>query len=113
MDLECIETPKGKLIIQIKGEMDALGCERIHASLEQTIDKAHHSHLLFDFSQVGMIDSAGIGLIVSLYKRLRAKGQALAIINVQSQPMEMMALLRIDSVIPISAELRRPGYRLL
>ncbi|MCU7905402.1 MAG: STAS domain-containing protein [Candidatus Thiodiazotropha sp. (ex Epidulcina cf. delphinae)] len=106
MDFECVETPKGKLIIKLNGEMNVVGCARIHASLEQIIDTTHNNHLLFDLSQVSFIDSTGIGVIVFLYKRLRAEGRMLEMINVQRQPMEMMELLRIGSVIPVRTELR-------
>jgi len=102
MNIECIDTPDGDLVVKLCGEMDALGCTKIRPRLEQ-ITGTEHSNVELDLSQVSFLDSSGIGAIVFLYKRLKAQERSLMIVGVQGQPQELMKLLRIDSAIPVSA----------
>ncbi len=101
MDLECIDTPGGDLVVKLCGEMDALGCTKIRTELERITD-TENTNVSLDLSQVSFLDSSGIGAIVFLYKRLKAQGRTLIIVGVQGQPQELMKLLRIDSAIPVS-----------
>ncbi len=101
MNLECINTPDGDLVVKLCGEMDALGCTKIRTELEQITD-TKNINVSLDLSQVNFLDSSGIGAIVFLYKRLKAQGRTLIIVGVQGQPQELMKLLRIDRAIPVS-----------
>lgn len=103
MNLEYTDTPNGEMIIDLQGEMDAPGCSRIRSSLEQVVTSENSNNVILNMAQVSFLDSSGIGVIVFLYKRLKAKGRALEIINVQGQPLELMELLRIGSAIPVNA----------
>ncbi len=102
MNLECIDTPSGDLIVKLRGEMDALGCTKIRPEWEQ-IATTKNINVAIDLSQVSFLDSSGIGAIVFLYKRLKSQDRTLVIVGVQGQPQELMKLLRIDSAIPVSA----------
>jgi len=102
MNIECINMPVGDLLIRLCGEMDASGCAEIRPELEQ-ISHTENINIVLDLSQISFLDSSGIGAIVFLYKRLRARGRTLVIIGAQGQPQELMKLLRIDSAIPVSA----------
>ncbi len=101
MNLECIDTSGGNLVVKLCGEMDALGCTKIRTGLEQITD-TENTNVSLDLSQVSFLDSSGISAIVFLYKRLKAQGRTLIIVGVQGQPQELIKLLRIDSAIPVS-----------
>lgn len=90
-----------KLCILLSGEFDALSCGNIRPELEKIIADCD-SDVAIDLQAVNFIDSSGIGAIVFLYKRLKAQGQTLEIINIQGQPKELFELLRIHSAIPVS-----------
>ena len=102
MNFEYTDSPGGDLIINLQGEMDALGCTEIRPSLERIVNTENNHDVILDMGSVSFLDSSGIGVIVFLYKRLKARGRALEIINVQGQPRDLMELLRIDSAIPVS-----------
>jgi anti-anti-sigma factor len=51
--------------------------------------------------QVSFLDSSGVGVIVFLYKRLKAQNRGFEIDGARGQPQELMELLRIDKVIPV------------
>lgn len=102
MNLEYINTRNGDLVVKLRGEMDALGCNQIRPDLEQITSSEASNNVVLDLSLVSFLDSSGIGVIVFLYKRLKAQDRKLEITGVQGQPKELMELLRIDKVIPVN-----------
>ena len=49
-----------------------------------------------DLSMLRMIDSSGVGAVVSLYKRSRAQGGQVFFTGLQDQPLAIFRLLRLD-----------------
>lgn len=92
----------GDLVLSLSGEMDAHGCNQIKPILEEIVAAVQTKNVLLDLHNVDFIDSSGIGAIVYLFKRLKAKQQCLVIRGVHGQPKELMELLRVGSAIPIS-----------
>ena len=45
-----------------------------------------------------MLDSSGVGALVSLYKRVRAYGGEVVMIGLRDQPLAIFRLLRLDRV---------------
>ena len=102
MNLEYTYTPDGDFVVSLRGEMDALGCTHIRPELEQIAHSENNKNVILNLSLVSFLDSSGVGVIVFLYKRLKAQGRTLEITGVQGQPQELIELLRIDKVIPVS-----------
>jgi len=87
--------------MNLQGEMDALGCTQIRTELEQVTNSDSNKKVILNMNLVSFLDSSGVGVIVFLYKRLKANGRTLEIVDVRGQPKELMELLRIDTVIPV------------
>lgn len=102
MNFDCSTTQDGERVINLQGEMDANGCKHIRPDVESLLDKGSCSNIVLNISQVSFLDSSGIGMIVFLYKRIISQGCLLEVHGVQGQPQELIELLRIDKVIPIS-----------
>jgi anti-sigma B factor antagonist len=51
-----------------------------------------------DLSRLRIVDSSGVGALVSLYKRLRAQGGEMVVSGLQNQPLAIFRLLRLDRV---------------
>ena len=102
MNIEYINTPDNSQLIKLRGEMDATGCAHIRHEIENVTNVKEQSNIILDLSLISFLDSSGIGMIVFLYKRLKAQGRSLEVYGVQGQPQELMELLRIDKVIPVS-----------
>lgn len=87
------------------GDLDAENCNSIRASLSDLAETPKFANLLINLKDVDFLDSSGIGLIVFLYKKLKAKEVEMELVHVHGQPLELTRLLRIDKVIPISTTL--------
>jgi len=101
MNLEIINNPDADLVVKLYGEMDAQGCSQLRPELEQIANTEINRNVILNMGQVSFLDSSGVGVIVFLYKRLKAQRRSLEIDGAWGQPQELMELLRIDKVIPV------------
>jgi anti-sigma B factor antagonist len=87
--------------LQVK-HLDAMSVPTLRPAVEQLIDRGGIKVVL-DMAFVEIIDSSGVGLVVSLFKRLRALGGALAITGVAGQPREIFQIMRLDKALSLFA----------
>ena len=57
-----------------------------------------------DLSELRLVDSSGIGALVSLYKRVRGTGGQVEFVGVTAQPRVIFKLLRLDVVFELEPE---------
>ena len=58
--------------------------------------------VLVDFSRTGYIDSSGLGVLVSLAKRLREDGGELRLANLNDDLRTLFELTKLDTLFPIA-----------
>jgi anti-sigma B factor antagonist len=93
----------GGVTLKIRGELDALSAPELRPILDQLIeDQARHVSV--DLSELRMVDSSGVGALVSLYKRVRSYGGQLEFIGVTAQPLVIFKLLRLDVVFGLAPD---------
>ena len=84
-------------VFLIGGELDALTAPELKDSFDALVAEGRDP-ITIDLSQLRLIDSSGVGAIVSLYKRVRANGGRVHIVGVSEQPAAIFKLLRLDKV---------------
>ncbi|HEX6274068.1 MAG TPA: STAS domain-containing protein [Polyangiaceae bacterium] len=97
--------------LRIRGELDALSAPELRPVLDKLVEE-RHPDVTVDLSDLRLIDSSGVGALVSLYKRVRATGGAVRFVGVRSQPLVIFKLLRLDIVFGLAEEGREPVYGL-
>jgi len=89
--------------LRIRGELDALSAGTLRPLLDQVVAE-QRLRITVDLSELRMVDSSGIGALVSLYKRVRAAGGQLLFAGVTAQPRVIFKLLRLDVVFELEPE---------
>jgi anti-sigma B factor antagonist len=87
--------------LHIRGELDALSAGELRPLLDQVVAEGCLD-VTVDLAQLRLVDSSGVGALVSLYKRVRAAGGQVKFINVASQPLVIFKLLRLDVVFELN-----------
>jgi anti-sigma B factor antagonist len=64
-------------------------------------DEASVLDLLLDFGNVDYLTSTALSMLVSLHKRLRAKGRHLTVANLSPQVHEVFAVARLDTLLDL------------
>jgi anti-sigma B factor antagonist len=94
-------TDKGdETTLEIEGTLDAVTAPELRAVVDQLVNEKRPSVTL-ELSSLRLIDSSGVGVIVSLFKRIRANGGQVKIVGLRDQPRAIFRLLRLDRVFPV------------
>lgn len=87
-------------VLEIDGTLDAVTAPDLRAVVDQLVNERRKSVTL-ELASLRLIDSSGVGVIVSLFKRIRANGGQVKIQNLRDQPRAIFRLLRLDRVFPM------------
>jgi anti-sigma B factor antagonist len=90
-------------VFRIDGELDAVTAPQLRAPFDTLVAEGRDP-ITLDLSHLRLIDSSGVGAIVSLYKRVRANGGRVKIVGVTEQPAAIFKLLRLDKVFAEDAQ---------
>jgi anti-sigma B factor antagonist len=90
-----IGTKDGTSHLTIEGQLDAVSAADLRVELEKLV-AARPKSVEVDLSRLRMIDSSGVGALVSLYKRVRAQGGSVVIKGIRDQPLAIFQLLKLD-----------------
>ena len=97
----------GVIRLSIEGELDAVTVSDLRAEIEKLLMR-QIGRVEVDLSQLRMLDSSGVGALVSLYKQVRARGGEVVVLGLRDQPLAIFRLLRLDRVM-VGAELKTPA----
>jgi len=87
-------------VLSLAGRLDAITAPEIRPAIEELVEH-RRGKVLIELSTLTMIDSSGVGAIVSLFKRLRAHSGDVKLSGLRGQPKEIFHLLRLDQVFDV------------
>ena len=97
MTFEISTGDDGIMRLAIRGELDAVSVSELRPELDGLVNKRPR-RVEVDLARLRMVDSSGVGALVSLYKRVRAQGGEVVVVGLQDQPLAIFRLLRLDKV---------------
>jgi anti-sigma B factor antagonist len=86
-------------ILRIEGTLDPATAPDLRTVVDSIVDEGRLL-ITLELSTLRLIDSSGVGVIVSLFKRVRANGGQVRIQGLRDQPRAIFRLLRLDRVFP-------------
>ena len=84
-------------VVSIDGTLDELTAPELRPTLDAIVAESR-KNVTLDLSSLRLIDSSGVGALVSLLKRVRAYGGEVRISGLRDQPLAIFKLLRMDKV---------------
>src|SRR5215470_6604475 len=88
-------------VLKIEGVLDAVTTPEIRPTIEGLVGERRKS-ITVDVADLRLIDSSGVGVIVSLFKRSKTYGGTVRIAGLRDQPLTIFKLLRLDRVFTLS-----------
>lgn len=76
------ENKNGALVISFKGEIDHSATLDVRERIDELIKRGGFDYMVIDLKDISFMDSAGIGLIMGRYKKLRSGNKPLFLRNV-------------------------------
>ena len=93
------EEENGKVILKTSGWLDVQTTPELHAFLEELPPS---KELVFDFSELEYISSAGIREVVAAYRRQQAADGDFRVINVSTSVMDVFRMTGLTRKISIT-----------
>jgi anti-sigma B factor antagonist len=87
-------------VLKIEGTLDAVTAPELRSVVDDLVNESR-KEVTLDLADLRLIDSSGVGVIVSLFKRVRANGGQVRITGLRDQPRAIFRLLRLDRVFPV------------
>ena len=100
MEITYIKKDK-RLIFEIEEDIDECCVQKIRRRIDNEIQRYMPKEVIFDFSNVSFMDSAGIGLIIVRYKLINMIGGELKIANVNTQIQKIFEMSGLLRLIPV------------
>jgi anti-sigma B factor antagonist len=85
--------------LTIDGTLDAVTAPELRPVLDALVAEGRRK-IVVDLASLRLIDSSGVGVLVSLFKRVRAYGGEVSLEGLRDQPLAIFKLLRLDRVFP-------------
>jgi anti-sigma B factor antagonist len=93
-----LDQAHGVLTVYLEGELDAVVVPQLRPAVDQVLARGDGHALIVDLSDLRLLDSCGVGLLVYLFRRLRASGRAFAVRGACEQPLSILRLMKLDQV---------------
>lgn len=84
-------------VLLIGGELDAVTSPELRQAVDQLVEE-QRKQIVVDVADLQLIDSSGVAVLVSLFKRTRAHGGDFTVRGARNQPLAVFKLLRMDRV---------------
>lgn len=97
--MKCTRTDKpDETRIEISGTLDVVSAAEARAVFDKVVADGR-PNVVVDIAGVTMIDSPGVGTIVSLCKRIEAAGGKVVVAGARDQPLTVLKLLKLDRLL--------------
>src|SRR4030095_4817173 len=88
----------GAIMLRISGRLDGYWADHLERTLAETIREGHY-HLRLDLSDVGVISSGGIAVLMKFYKQLQRIDGSLAVTGHSPQVRTVLDITRLTDLL--------------
>lgn len=89
------------LIFEITEELDHHVAEKMRKRTDYEIQRLIPKNVIFDFSKVKFMDSAGIGLLLGRYKQIKSLGGEMKIVNSNERIKKILDMSGVTKVVEV------------
>ena len=94
-----VERHGNTLVVGVPGQLIVANRHQLKQRVLDELEKGERAFLI-DFAHTGYVDSAGLGALVSLRKRVRERGGELRLANLNDDLKQLLRLTKIDTLLP-------------
>ncbi len=88
-------------VLKIEGVLDSVTAPELRPAIE-TLLAEKRTRVTIEVAALRLIDSSGVAIVVSLFKRAKTYGGSVKIQGLKDQPLTIFRLLRLDRVFDIA-----------
>ena len=96
-------------VVSVRGELDLYTAPQLREAV-LGLDAGSPPDVAVDLSDVGFIDSSGLGAIIACLKHVREQGGELALVTPEASPLtKLLALTGLDAAVSTVASIEDAG----
>lgn len=99
---------KDVLIISLNAELDHHLADEMREVIDEIIDTRGVRNIIFDFTKIGFMDSAGIGLIMGRYKKIRDIGK-ITVVGANESIRRILLISGLHKIVNVCESLSMAG----
>ena len=103
MNEEAVIPENSKAVIQPEGDLVSISLPPLRSKMREMVG-AGVRHLTVDLAKVQMVDSAGLGLLMSAHNSLRKTGGQLAVIHASEDILQLFQTMRFHQHFSVSGD---------
>ena len=96
-----VKKQNGITVIDVEGQLIVGNRQELKQKVLQELESGERKFLI-DFDRTGYIDSSGLGVLVSLSKKIREQGGELRLANLNEDLRTLFELTKLDTLFQIS-----------
>ena len=93
--------PKGIVIVTVDGQLIVGNRQELKQKITEALEKGERKFLI-DFTNTGYIDSSGLGVLVSLSRKIREADGELRLAGLNEDLRTLFELTKLDSLFSIA-----------
>jgi anti-anti-sigma factor len=101
MTFSARKDPKGVLVIEVDGQLIVGNRQELKQKVLDALEGGE-KRFLIDFTRTGYIDSSGLGVLVSLSKKIRDEGGELRLAGLNEDLKTLFELTKLDTLFAIA-----------
>ena len=99
-EVQELDAEKGIQIVKVRGDIDKSTMDSLHEKMDAFISAFQGNILFLDLSQLGFINSEGIGYLSDIHNQLETAGKKIGILNPSERILDIFQLVGLNQIIP-------------
>lgn len=100
IDFTTSTSPDGSRIVRLGGQLDLIACEYFFDCIQDEIENGH-LRIVIDCKDLGVISSAGLGMLIRARARVKKHGGIIILARLQNSVADVLALVHLDRIFKI------------
>jgi anti-sigma B factor antagonist len=89
---------RGKWLVVIAGEIDISNADQLKQDLTDAYDE-RTANMDIDVSGVSYLDSTGLGILISLYAKMKDGGKRVTLLNPRDNVKKLLKITQFDKIL--------------
>ena len=101
IDVKHTTTEDGVLVLSLNGELKIVSAEDCKNRINTLISEAEAKKVIMDIAELEFLDSAGLAVFISAYKKMSVEDGKLAICGLRGQPRNIFEISNMQKIIDV------------
>lgn len=111
--MDVLEIRRGNVtVFRVRGDLDLHSAGSFREQVDLTLNQLPVPRVVFDLSEVGVIDSSGLGALIGRYRRVKELGGEMVLVGATPTARKVVEMGGLTRLVPLLASEKAAVSRL-